>query len=54
LLLITRYYFGYEVKEGKGVRHLGERGNEYSVLMGKPEGKQRLERHKRRWHVNIK
>jgi hypothetical protein len=33
---------------------MGERRGVYRVLVGKPEGKIRLERHGRRWEGNIK
>jgi len=33
---------------------MGERRGVYRVLMGKPEGKRRLGRHRRRWEDNIK
>jgi hypothetical protein len=28
--------------------------NAYKMLVGKPEGKMPLERHRRRWEINIK
>ena len=33
---------------------MGERRGVYRVLVGKPEGKRRLERPRRRWEDNIK
>jgi hypothetical protein len=33
---------------------MGERKNAYRVLVGKPEGKRPLGRHRRRWEYNIK
>jgi len=33
---------------------MGERRGVYRVLMGKPEGKRKLERPRRRWEDNIK
>jgi hypothetical protein len=33
---------------------MGERRRVYRVLMGKPEGKRPLGRHRRRWEYNIK
>jgi hypothetical protein len=33
---------------------MGERGGLYGVLVGKPEGKRSLRRHRRRWEDNIK
>jgi len=33
---------------------MGERNDLYRVLVGKPEGKRPLGRHKRRWEDNIK
>jgi hypothetical protein len=33
---------------------MGERSSVYGVLVGKPEGKRRLERPRRRWENNIK
>jgi len=32
----------------------GERSGAYRILMGKPEEKRPLERHRRRWEDNIK
>jgi hypothetical protein len=32
----------------------GEKGNAYRILEGKPKGKRRLGRFKRRWEDNIK
>ena len=34
--------------------HMGEGRDVYRVLVGKPEGKRPLGRHKRRWEDNIK
>jgi hypothetical protein len=31
----------------------GEKRNAYSILVGKPEGKRSLGRHRRRWEDNI-
>ena len=36
------------------VAHMGERRGIYRVLVGKPEGKRPLGRHRRRWEDNIK
>jgi hypothetical protein len=36
------------------VVHIGKGRGVYSVLVGKPEGKRPLERHRRRWEDNIK
>jgi hypothetical protein len=36
------------------VAHIGEGGEVYRVLVGKPEGKRPLGRPKRRWDDNIK
>jgi hypothetical protein len=36
------------------VARMGERRGVYSVLMGKPEGKRALGRHRPRWEGNIK
>ena len=36
------------------VARMGERGGVYRVLVGKPEGKRPLGRHRRRWKDNIK
>ena len=36
------------------VAHLGERRGVCRVLVGKPEGKRSLGRHRRRWEYNIK
>jgi hypothetical protein len=36
------------------VAQMGERRNMYRLLVGKPEGKKRLGRPKRRWVANIK
>jgi len=36
------------------VAHMGERRGVYRVLMGKPEGKRPLGRHRHRWEDNIK
>jgi hypothetical protein len=33
---------------------MGEKGNAYRILVGKPEGKRLLERQRRRWVDNIK
>jgi hypothetical protein len=33
---------------------MGERRGAHRVLIGKPEGRRPLERHKRRWDDNIK
>jgi hypothetical protein len=33
---------------------MGEKRNEYKILVGKPEGKRPLERPRRRWENNIK
>jgi hypothetical protein len=33
---------------------MGERRSVYTVLVGKPKGKRRLGRHRRRWEDNIK
>jgi hypothetical protein len=33
---------------------MGEKGNEYRILVGKPEGKRPLGRPRRRWVDNIK
>jgi len=33
---------------------MGERSGVYRVLVGKPEGKRPLGRHRRRWEANIK
>jgi len=33
---------------------MGERRGAYWVLVGKPEGKSPLQRHRRRWEKNIK
>jgi hypothetical protein len=32
----------------------GEKKNAYSILVGKPEGKRPLGRHRRRWEDNIR
>jgi hypothetical protein len=32
---------------------VGEKGNTYRILVGKPEGKRPLGRHKHRWEDNI-
>jgi hypothetical protein len=53
----TNYYLGYEVKEGEAVGHVAhvcERGGEYKVLIGKPEGKKQLETPRHKWYDNIK
>jgi hypothetical protein len=36
------------------VARIGEKGNEYRIFVGKPEGKRPLERPRRRWVDNIK
>jgi hypothetical protein len=36
------------------VARIGEKRNAYKILVGKPEGKKPLERHRRRWDDNIK
>jgi hypothetical protein len=36
------------------VARLGEKRNLYKILVGKPEGKRRLEIHRRRWEDNIR
>jgi hypothetical protein len=36
------------------VPHLGERRDAYRVLVGKPEGRRTLERHRHRWEDDIK
>jgi hypothetical protein len=33
---------------------MGDMGNAYSILVGKPEGKRPLERPSRKWEDNIK
>jgi hypothetical protein len=33
---------------------MGEKGGVYSVLVGKPDGKRPLGRHRRRWEENVK
>jgi hypothetical protein len=39
---------------GGHVARMGEKRNEYRILVGKPEGKRPLERPRRRWVDNIK
>jgi len=41
-------------EKGGHVAHTGERRIVYRVLMGKPEGKRRLGRPRRRWEDNNK
>jgi hypothetical protein len=42
-------------KRGKGhVIRMGEKKNEYKILVGKPEGKRPLRKQRRRWMDNIK
>jgi hypothetical protein len=36
------------------IARMGEKRNSYRILMGKPEGKRRLGRPRRRWVDNIK
>jgi hypothetical protein len=36
------------------VAHMGDRSGVHGVLVGKPEGKRPVGRHRRRWDVNIK
>jgi len=38
----------------RNVARVGDRRGVYRVLMGKPEGKRQLGRHRRRWEDNIK
>jgi hypothetical protein len=42
------------IKWAGHVARMGDKGNAYRILMGKPEGKRPLKRPKRRWVGNIK
>jgi hypothetical protein len=52
--VLTKYYLGGQIKKNEGVHvvHMGERTDAYTVVVGKPEGKQPLGRH--RYKDNIK
>jgi hypothetical protein len=51
---LTEYYEGGHINEWRGhVARIGEMESAYSVLVGKPEGKRLLGRHRRRWKYNI-
>ena len=49
-------WVGHVARMGNGRMDLwmGERGGAYRVLVGKPEGKKPLGRHRHRWEDNIK
>jgi hypothetical protein len=48
--------FGYQIEKNEtgGTCSKGERRGAYRVLVGRPEGKRTLGRHKYRWEDNIK
>ena len=43
-----------KVRQAGHVARMGERRGVYGVLVGKPQGKRPLGRHRRRWEDNIK
>jgi len=53
--IILRWIFNIEKNEmGGACSAYGEGRGVYRVLVGKPEGKRPLGRHRRRWEDNIK
>ena len=51
---IVRVIKWRKLRQAGHVARMGERRGVYRVLMGKPEGKRRLGRSRRRWEDNIK
>ena len=51
---IVRVIKSSRMRWAEHVARMGERRGVYRVLMGKPEGKRKLERPRRRWEDNIK
>jgi hypothetical protein len=56
-ILITKYYWGNQIEKNEMVghaAHMAEKRGAYRILVGRPEGRQALERPRRRWEYNIK
>jgi hypothetical protein len=51
---IIRIINSRRVRWAGHVARMGEKRNAYRILVGKPEGKRPLGRHRRRWEDNIR
>jgi hypothetical protein len=51
---IIRMINSRRMRWSENVARMGEKGNAYTILVGKPEGKRPLERTRHRWVDNIK
>jgi hypothetical protein len=54
LLNIVRVIKSRRMRWAGHVARMGEGGGAYRILVGRPEGKRPLGRHRRRWEDNIK
>jgi hypothetical protein len=53
-VFLTKYYSGHQIEDNEMSGACSTYGGEERVLMGKPEGKRPLGRHRLRWEGNIK